>query len=101
MKKRMIQMINSHRSINSYLFLFPTKIMKTKILIGMFLTYGLFVLGTQSQAYLFGMKSRDNGIANIQQIEKKYELDLPMVAFIFDPRGEHVERMMNQFNTEL
>ncbi len=75
--------------------------MKTKICIGIFLTCGLFVLGTQSQAYLFGMKSRDNGIANIQQIEKEYELDLPMVAFIFDPRGEHVERMMNQFNTEL
>ncbi len=60
--------------------------MKTKILIGIILTFGLSFLGSQSEAYLFGMKSRDNSIANIQQIEKEYNLDIPMVSFIFDPR---------------
>lgn len=75
--------------------------MKTKILIGIFLTYGLFVLGAQSQAYLFGIKSWDNSISNIQRIEKEYKLDLPIVSFIFDPRGPHVETMMNKLNTEL
>jgi len=60
--------------------------MKTKILIGTLLTFGLAMLGSNSEAYLFGMKSRDNGVENIQRIEKEYKLDLPMVSFIFDPR---------------
>jgi len=75
--------------------------MKTKILIGIFLTCGLFVLGNQSQAYLFGMKSWDNTIENIQRIEKEYAMDIPIVSFIFDPRGEHVEKMMGQFTEKL
>lgn len=54
-----------------------------------------------TSAYLFWMKSRDNSIENIQQIEKEYKLDIPIVSFIFDPRGPHVENMMNKFNKEL
>lgn len=75
--------------------------MKTKILIGIFLTYGLFILGAQSYAYLFGMKSWDNTIENVQRIEKEYAMDIPIVSFIFDPRGEHVEQMMGQFTEKL
>ncbi|MEI6118389.1 MAG: hypothetical protein WCP92_04015 [bacterium] len=41
------------------------------------------------------MKSRDNSINNIQSIEKEYNLDLPMVSFIFDPRGPQVETLMS------
>jgi hypothetical protein len=47
------------------------------------------------------MKSRDNTIENIQRIEKEYKLDLPIVSFIFDPRGPHVENMMSGFNSKL
>ena len=47
------------------------------------------------------MKSFDNSISNIQSIEKEYKLDLPIVSFIFDPRGPHVEKMMNGFNKEI
>ncbi len=58
-------------------------------------------LGARSEAYLFGMKSWDNSIENIQHIEKEYKLDLPIVSFIFDPRGPHVETMMDQLNEKL
>jgi len=55
----------------------------------------------QTNWFLFGMKSRDNSIENIQQIEKKHELDIPIVAFIFDPRWDHVVKMMDTFTTKL
>lgn len=58
-------------------------------------------LSSRAEAYLFGMKARDNTIANIERVEKEYKLDLPIVAFIFDPRGKHVENMMNQLNEKL
>lgn len=61
----------------------------------------MIFVGAQSEAYLFGMKSRDNSISNIERIEKEYKLDLPIVSFIFDPRGKHVENMMNQLNEKL
>ncbi len=72
--------------------------MKYKLLIGILFVIGMMSLGSKSEAYLFGMKSRDNSIENIQRIEKEYKLDIPILAFIFDPRGEHVENMMNSFN---
>ncbi len=60
--------------------------MKRKIVIGILFIIGMLSLGSRSEAYLFGMKSWDNSIENIQQIEKEYSLDLPIVSFIFDPR---------------
>lgn len=75
--------------------------MKRKALAGIILAIGIFVIGSKSEAYLFGMKSWDNSISNIERIEKQYKLDLPIVSFIFDPRGEHVENMMNQLNEKL
>lgn len=61
----------------------------------------MFLFSSKAEAYLFGMKSRDNSISNIERIEKEYKLDLPIVSFIFDPRGKHVENMMNQLNEKL
>ena len=75
--------------------------MKNKIIITICFVIGALFLGSQAEAYLFGMKSWDNTIENIQRIEKEYKLDLPIVSFIFDPRGPHVEKMMNQFNEKL
>ncbi|MFA6256066.1 MAG: glycosyl hydrolase [Candidatus Absconditabacterales bacterium] len=75
--------------------------MKLKLLISMFFVIGAVCLGSRSEAYLFGMKSRDNTIQNIQQIEKEYKLDLPIISFIFDPRGPQVESMMSGFNDKL
>lgn len=75
--------------------------MKNKIIIASIVVVGALFLGSQSEAYLFGMKSRDNSISNIERIEKEYKLDLPMVSFIFDPWGDHVEKMMNQLNEKL
>lgn len=75
--------------------------MKIKIIIASIFVVGAMFLSSKSEAYLFWMKSWDNGIANIQKIQKEYNLDLPMVSFIFDPRGPHVESMINQLNEEL
>ncbi len=75
--------------------------MKTKLLISICFVLGIFSLWSKSQAYLFGMKSRDNSINNIQSIEKEYNLDLPMVSFIFDPRGPQVETLMSWLSSKL
>ncbi len=75
--------------------------MKLKILISIVFVVGIFSLWAKSEAYLFGMKSFDNSIENIQRIEKEYTLDIPIVSFIFDPRWAHVENMMNKFNKDI
>ncbi len=75
--------------------------MKIKIVIGIFLGIIVISLSTKAEAYLFGMKSWDNSIENIQHIEKEYKLDLPIVSFIFDPRGEHIEQMINRLHEAL
>jgi len=72
-----------------------------KIFLATFLIAFTYCLGMQAYAYLFGMKSWDNSITNIQKIEKEYNLDLPIVAFIFDPRSEYVEKLMSTFNEKL
>jgi hypothetical protein len=59
------------------------------------------IISSYVGAYLFGMKSWDNSISNIQRIEKEYNMDIPIVSFIFDPRGPHVETIINKLNTEL
>ncbi|PJA48035.1 MAG: hypothetical protein CO170_03940 [candidate division SR1 bacterium CG_4_9_14_3_um_filter_40_9] len=54
-----------------------------------------------AQAYFFGLKSADNTIANIQQIQEKYNLNIPVVSFIFDPRGQEVRDVMNALSGTL
>lgn len=75
--------------------------MKIKIIIASIFVIGALFLSSKSEAYLFWMKSWDNSIENIQQIQTEYDLDISMISFIFDPRGPHVENMMNRFNEEL
>ena len=75
--------------------------MKIKIWILLIFCVFTFFLSPRASAYLFGIKSFDNSIENIQRIEKEYKLDIPIVSFIFDPRWPHVENMMNKFNKEL
>ena len=70
-------------------------------MIALFLILGAMFLGSVSRAYLFWMKSRDNSIENIQQIEKEYKLDLPIVSFIFDPRWPEVEQLMSGLTAKL
>lgn len=74
---------------------------RTKKILGSVLMIGILSIGNLSQAYMFGIKSRDNSTSNIQRIEKEYELDIPIIAFIFDPWGPHVEKQLNELNDKL
>ena len=51
--------------------------------------------------YLLWFKSSDNTVQNIQQIEEKYVINLPIVSFIFDPRGDWIIKTMDSLNKEL
>jgi len=51
--------------------------------------------------YVFGIKSSDNTITNIVEIQNKYNFDFKIVWFIFDPRSEDVLWTMNNLNTFL
>lgn len=70
-----------------------------KILIFILLLTFNFQLVTYG--YLFGIKSFDNTITNIQSIESKYEFDFPIVAFIFDPWSNKVSQTLNNLNNTL
>ena len=48
--------------------------------------------------YVFWIKSADNTISNIIQIQDKYNFDFNIVGFIFDPRSEDVLRTINNLN---
>ncbi len=54
----------------------------------MFFTIVTYMHNGYTFAYIFWIKSYDNTIRNIQQIEKKHKIYIPIVAFIFDPRSE-------------
>lgn len=51
--------------------------------------------------YVFGIKSADNTITNIVEIQDKYNFNFNIIWFIFDPRSEDVLRTMNNLNTFL
>lgn len=51
--------------------------------------------------YVFGIKSADNTITNIVEIQNKYNFDFKIVGFIFDPRSENVLWIMDNLNTFL
>lgn len=70
--------------------------MKYLILMLFAVTYCL----SSTQAYFFWLKSADNTITNIQQIEKKYNIHLPLIGFIFDPRGPDAIKTINNLTTE-
>lgn len=58
-------------------------------------------LANQTQAYMIGFKSADNTISNIQTIETKYQIVLPIVSFIFDPWTPDVLATINKLPTTL
>ncbi len=70
--------------------------MKKIIIFILLLTFNFNLV---TQGYLFGIKSFDNTIENILQIEEKYDFDFPIVAFIFDPRDEYkISKALNNLN---
>lgn len=72
---------------------------KTKTLFFVWLLWLLTISSTN--AYLLWLKSADNTIENIQTIETKYKIRLPLVWFIFDPRGPNVVNTLNQLSWAL
>ena len=51
--------------------------------------------------YFFWLKSADNTITNIQHIEGKYQLHLPIISFIFDPRGNDAIKTITNLSGQL
>lgn len=45
----------------------------------------MMVLTQTASGYMFGFKSWDNTPENIRYTEKTYDIELPVVGFIFDP----------------
>jgi hypothetical protein len=59
------------------------------------------LLVSATNAYLFGIKSFDNTIENISQIESQYDFHFPVIAFIFDPWSNKVSTTLNSLNNTL
>ena len=51
--------------------------------------FSLFINLNISESYYFWLKSADNTPENIEAIENTYNVNLPVVSFIFDPRDEN------------
>jgi hypothetical protein len=49
----------------------------------------LIFLASFSSSYYFGLKSSDDSVTNIQNIESQFQVNLPLVSFIFDPWEQH------------
>lgn len=54
-----------------------------------------------TNAYIFGLKSADNTIENIQAIESGYNLNMPIVGFIFDTRGPDSQALVSSLSQTL
>lgn len=58
-----------------------------------------------SESYYFWLKSADNTPENIEAIENTYNVNLPIVSFIFDPRDENdvlnsIDRIVDKLWTD-
>ena len=51
--------------------------------------------------YFMWLKSFDNSISNISEIQKTYNLNLPIVWFIFDSRWSDIKYVVNNFVSSL
>ena len=51
--------------------------------------FSFFTNLNTSESYYFWLKSADNTPENIEAIENTYNVNLPVVSFIFDPRDEN------------
>lgn len=67
----------------------------------LFLIITLSAIQFWANWFFFWLKSADNTIYNIQQIESKYKLHIPIVAFIFDPRWPDAINTINNLTQEL
>ncbi len=66
------------------------------------LTFFISLSGlSQTQGYLFGLKSSDNSIENIVELEKIYSIHIPVVAFLFDQRGPEAQKMVSSLPEKL
>lgn len=62
----------------------------------------LFLLSLSStNAYLLWLKSADNTIENILNIEQIHKIRIPLVGFIFDPRWPHIIETLNKLPSTL
>lgn len=59
------------------------------------------LLANQTHAYMFWFKSSDNTVENIQKIEQKYKVTIPVVSFIFDPFEPRVIDLINKLPNTL
>lgn len=65
------------------------KFWKTLLPILLIWFFSFFLNINISQSYYFWLKSADNTPENIEAIEKTYDVNLPVVSFIFDPRDRN------------
>jgi len=72
---------------------------KTKLLF--LLVLWLITSIWSTNAYMLWLKSADNTIRNIQTIEKEHKVRIPLIGFIFDPRGPHITKTINQLSWTL
>lgn len=72
-----------------------------KLIIIVLCVIGTTIIVNKSHAYTFGMLSHDDTIESIQAIEKKHNLNLPMVSFIRDAYGDQARDVMNRLPSSL
>lgn len=56
-----------------------------RLLITLFFSCYLLLATCYCSAYVFGLKSFDNSLTNIREIEATHNLNIPMVAIVLDP----------------
>lgn len=61
----------------------------------------LFLSSTVANWYFLWLKSRDNSIENVLWTEKKLNINLPLVSFIFDPWDEYAYNTVASIPTKL
>ena len=67
-----------------------------------FLLLLFLLLPSSTFAFVLGLKSTDNTVENIVKIEKDYNLYLPLIGFIYDPRErQDVVQELEKMNQQL
>ena len=58
----------------------------------------IFALGDISNAYIFWLKSFDNTITNILEIESNNNINVPLISVIFDGTGQKLDDFWNEYD---
>lgn len=74
---------------------------KKYLTISVIITSIFLSLSQYCQWYFFGLKSTDDTISNIQEIEAKYKIHIPVVGFIFDGFSERRQDTIKRLKIEL